>query len=163
MTTKKVAKKRKRAQRKKNKRKKKSPQKRFFDKVKNSNDLPVLHVVVEPEGQAKMSEVILEFAEPLLDQCKGEKSEQTATALAIMIWNLSLLPEKDQDREIEKMCSKLFGSNDAKDYAILVDYATFLMERKKKYYSDNKRAIINYQISGSGKSRRLDVASTLTP
>ncbi len=163
MTTKKEAKKRKRAQRKKNKPKRKSPQKRFLDKVKNSNDLPISHVVVEPEGQAKMSEIILEFAEPLLDQCEGEKSERTATALAIMIWNLSLFPEKDQDREIEKMCSKLLGSNDAKDYAALVDYATFLMERKKKYYSDNKRAIMDYQISGSGKNRRLDVASTLSP
>ena len=161
MTTKKEAKKRKRAQRKKNKRKRKSPQKRLFDKVKNSNDLPGSHLVVEPEGQAGMSEVILEFAEPLLDLCGGEKSERTATALAIMIWNLSLFPEKDQDREIEKMCSKLLGSNEAKDHAAFVDYATFLLERKKKYYSDNKKAIVDYQISGYGKTRRLEVASTL--
>lgn len=163
MTTKKEAKKRKRVQRKKNKLKKESPQKRLLDKVKNSNDLPVSHVVVEPEGQVKMSEVILKFAEPLLDQCEGEESEKTAITLAILIWNLSLLPEKNQDREIEKMCSGLLGSNDARDYASVMDYATFLLERKKKYYSDNKRAIVNYQISGSGKNRRLDVASTFTP
>jgi len=162
MTTKKEAKKRKRIKRKKNKRKNKSPQTRFFEKVKNSSALPVSHVVVEPEGQVRMSEVILEFAEPLLEQCKDEKSAAGATGLAISVWNLSLLPEKSQGQEIIKMCSELTGSDDPKDYDELMDFAKVLLERKKKYYSDNKRAIANYQISGSGKNRRLDVASTLS-
>ncbi len=83
--------------------------------------------------------------------------------MAILIWNLSLLPEENQDREIEQMCAELPGSVDAKASATLMDYAKFLLERKKKYYSDNKRAIVSYQISGSGKNRRLDVASTLSP
>ena len=74
MAAKKKAKKRKRSQRKKNKRKKKTPLARFYEKIKKSDDLSPSLVVVEPEGQARMSEVILEFAELLLEQCKDEKS-----------------------------------------------------------------------------------------
>ena len=132
MTRKKEIKKRKRAQRKKNKQKKESAQARFLKKVKNSDDLPLSNVVVEPEGQAKMSEVILDFAEPILDECENEEAEKIAIAMAILIWNLSLLLEKDQDREILKMCSQLAGSDDATQIAGLMDYANSLLERKER-------------------------------
>ena len=163
MTTKKEAKKRKRAQRKKNKRKEKSPQARFYEKVKNSSTLPVSELVVDPEGQAKMSEMILDFAKPFLDKYKDEEPERKAIGLAIIIWNTSLFPKKEQDREIEKLCSDLTPTDDANDFAALMDHVNILLERKKKYYPDNKRAIIKYQTSGTGKNRRLDVASTLSP
>ena len=61
-----------------------------------------------------MSEVILDFAEPFLDECENEASEKVAVAMAILVWNISLLPESDQVREILKMCSELAGSDDAK-------------------------------------------------
>ena len=163
MTTKKEAIRRKRVQKKKNKRKKKSPQSGFFEKVKNSNDLPISKLVIDPEGEARMSEAILEFTKPFLDKCEDEALERTIIALAILIWNMSLLPGKDREREIEKICSGLSPSDDANDLAALMGYVDIMLERKKKYYSENKRIIIKYQISGSGKNRRLDVASTLSP
>ena len=163
MTTKKEATRRKRAQKKKNKRKKKSPQARYFEKVENSNDLPTSKLVVDPGAEAKMSEVILEFAKPFLDKCEDEASEIKTIGLAIIIWNMSLFPEKNRDREIEKLCSGLSPSDDANDFAALMGYVDILLERKRKYYSDNQRAIIKYQLSGTGKNRRLDVASTLSP
>ena len=163
MTTKKEAIRRKRTQKKKNKRKKKPPQARFFEKVKDSNDLPISELVIDPEGEARMSEVILEFAKPFLDKCEDEASERNAIVLAILIWNVSLFPGKDRDREIEKVCSELSPSGDANDFAALMGYVDIMLERKKKYYSENKRIIMKHQISGSGKYRRLDVASTLSP
>jgi len=162
MTTKKEAKKRKRDQKKEKKQKKESVQARFLKKVKESKDLPVSKVVVDPEGEVKMSEVILDFAKPFLDKCEDEESERKAIGLAIIIWNMSLFSKKDQDREIEKLCSDLSPTDDANDFAALMDHVNVLLERKKKYYPGNKRAIINYQTSGSGKNRRLDVASTIT-
>ena len=103
MTTKKEAIRRKRAQKKKNKRKKKLPQARFFEKVKDSNDLPISELVIDPEGEARMSEVILEFAKPFLDKCEDEASERKAIVLAILIWNVSLFHGKDREWEIEKV------------------------------------------------------------
>ncbi len=163
MTTKKVAKKKKRDKKKKNKRKIKSPQAIFIDKVKNSNKLPVSKMIVDPEGEAKMSEVILDFAKPFLDKCEDEESEKKAIGLAILIWNVSLFPKKKRDQEIENLCSGLSSSEDANDFAALMNYVNILLERKDECYPDNKRAIINYQMSGSGKNRRLDIASTLSP
>jgi len=155
--------KRKRVKKKQKKRKVKSAQAQFMDKVKNSSKLPISKMVVDPEGEAKMSEVILDFAKPFLDKCEDEESEKKAIGLAILIWNVSLFPKKKRDQEIENLCSGLSSSEDANDFAALMNYVNILLERKKVYYPDNKRAIINYQMSGSGKNRRLDVASTLSP
>ena len=120
-------------------------------------------MIVDPEGEAKMSEVILDFAKPLLDKCEDEESEKKAIGLAILIWNVSLFPKKKRDQEIENLCSGLSSSEDANDFAALMNYVNLLLERKNEYYPDNKRAIMNYQMSGSEKNRRLDVASTLSP
>ena len=76
---------------------------------------------------------------------------------------MSLFPEKDREWEIEKVCPKLSPSDDANDFSALMGYVDIMLERKKKYYSDNKRVIIKYQISGYGKNRRLVVVSTLSP
>jgi len=163
MTTKKDAKKRKREKRKKKKRKVTSAQAHFIEKVTKSNKLPVSKMIVDPEREAKMSEVILDFAKPFLNKCEDEESEKKAIELAILIWNLSLFPKKSRDQEIEKLCSGLLPSEDANDFAALMNYVNILLERKQEYYPDNKRAIISYQMSGSGKNRLLDVASTLSP
>ena len=162
MTTKNDAKKRKREKKKKKKRKVKSAQARFIEKVTKSNKLPVSKMIVDPKGEAKMSEVILDFAKPFLDKCEDEESEKKAIGLAILIWNVSLFPKKKRDQEIENFCSGLSPSENANDFAALMNYVDILLERKKVYYPDNKRAIISYQMSGSGKNRRLDVASTLS-
>jgi len=141
----------------------KSGQALLFDKIKKSNDLPGAKIVIEPKGAEKMSEVIMDFAQPFLIESKDEESARKAIGLAILIWNVSLLPESDQDNLIQEICSGLSPSNDATDFSTAMHYVNMLLERKKKYFPNNKRAIIDYQISGSGKSRRLDVASTLSP
>ena len=145
------------------KRKVTSAQAHFIEKVTKSNKLPVSKMIVDPEREAKMSEVILDFAKPFLNKCEDEESEKKAIELAILIWNLSLFPKKSRDQEIEKLCSGLSPSEDANDFAALMNYVNILLERKQEYYPDNKRAIISYQMSGSGKNRLLDVASTLSP
>ena len=162
MTRKKEIKKRKLAKMKKNKKKKSPTLQRFVKKVTSPDDLPLSKVVVEPNGHEKMSEVILDFAEPLLDECENEATERIGIAMAILVWNLSLFPEKDQDQELLKVCSEISGSDDAKQTAELLHHANLLLERKKKYYANNQRCIIKYELSGSGRSRRLDIASTLS-
>jgi hypothetical protein len=64
--------------------------------------------------------------------------------------------------KISTMCSEFARSDDPKDFDELMGYANLLLERKKKHFSENQRAIVKYQISGSGRNRRLDVASTLS-
>ena len=159
---KKDAKKRKKEKRKKNKLKQKSGQALLLEKIRKSKGFPNKRIIVEPKGAERMSEVILHFAEPFLEECKDEETEKKVIGLAILIWNVSLLPKEKQDQSIQKICSGTSPSNDADGFATALHYVNMLLERKKKYFPDNKRAIRNYQISGFGKNRRLDVASMLS-
>ncbi len=52
-----------------------------------------------------MSEVLLDFANPLLDEAKSDKEKRTAITISALIWNASLLPER------EKACYDLAPSN----------------------------------------------------
>ncbi len=46
-----------------------------------------------PAGAQKMSQVILEFARPLLDSADGDAEYRNALAFAVLAWNASLVPE----------------------------------------------------------------------
>ncbi|MFH1673183.1 MAG: hypothetical protein ABIF87_07140 [Pseudomonadota bacterium] len=162
MTAKKDAKKRRRAKRKKNKLKMKSGRALLLDKVKKSDHLAGRKVIIEPQGAEKMSEVLQDFAAPLLNECDDDESVKKALAVAIIVWNLSLLPEKDRAEAIENLSSELAPSDNAADTALTTHYIEMMMERRQKLFPDNKRTIMNYQFSGSGKNLRLDVASTLS-
>ncbi len=61
------------------------------------------------------------------------------------------------------MISDLIPANDISDLATMKYYVNMLLERKKKYYPNIKRAIFDYKFSVSGNSRHLDVASTFSP
>ncbi len=71
---KKDAKRRKRERREKNRRKArlgkgKSGQALLLEKMKKSKYLLGAKFIIEPNGKEKMSEVVLDFAKPLLDEC----------------------------------------------------------------------------------------------
>ncbi len=43
----------------------------------------------------KLSEVILEYAEPLIDAAYEKKEEENAIRLGVTLWNASLLPKQE--------------------------------------------------------------------
>ena len=120
-------------------------------------------IAEKPQDAEKMSEVLLDFVSPLLDVCEDEETEKKAMEFSITVWNAYLLPEKDQDKLIQELISGLSPSSKADDLAMSKYYVDMLMERKKKYFPNNKRLIVDYQISGSRKKRHLSVASTFSP
>jgi hypothetical protein len=163
MVTKKDSRKKRKPRKKKNKAIEKSGQALLLEKIRKSGEFPEALIVVEPEGAEKMSEVILHFAAPLLDKCEDDESERIAVAIAIYVWNLSLLPKNQQKKGIQEICSSYSESKDDNGLAIMMYIVDMLLERKKKHFPKHKRAIVEYQLSGSTKIRRLDVASTLAP
>ena len=48
------------------------------------------------EGLEVMSNVIWEFAKPLLETCQDEAAERKAISMAIFVWNTALLPEPER-------------------------------------------------------------------
>ncbi len=110
----------------------------------------------------KMSEVIIEFADGILRRAKSEEEEKRAIAIACMAWNLALQHE-DKIAELKEDFSEKFSHGDVQLKEDMDDVLTFLIQHKLDYYSHIDRFILNYHISTSGESIRLDIASTIMP
>ena len=105
-----------------------------------------------------MSEVILDFAEPLLNHATDLNSKKVAISTAILCWNIYLMPEKKRQEEIGKVADNLFKTG--MDRKIFEDMASMLFERKRTFFPDINKVIVSYEVLESGDSLRLNVAST---
>jgi len=115
-------------------------------------------VMVNPAGTEKMSEVILRFAEPFKDD-DGLVSK-AMLEIAIIIWNASFMPQAMQRKALEDVVNVLpqDASEARRELFFMVN---MLLERKRQYFSNNKRMIMDYHITESAHSIHLDVVSTV--
>ena len=132
-----------------------------LNRVKKSKHLSNFELIDNPPGTEKMSQVILNFAEPMTDGLSDEDDDafRNIIGLAISVWNASLLPDKEQEKTLEQIVEVVVDS-DAVDLTMLHYFIDALMKRKKKYFFKNKRFIIDYQIITSKRGRHLYVVST---
>jgi hypothetical protein len=134
-----------------------SSQEALFNRIQSSEYFKDSEVIQNDDRLEKMSDVIHRFAEPLRD----ENGDIPANMLrfAILVWNASLLPEDEQEeafRDIMKaLPSKEREFREGALFAIGI-----LLKRKKKYFSDNKRVIIDYEITETKDMLNLNVVST---
>ena len=108
----------------------------------------------------KMSEVILDFAEPLLDALDDDELFENAINCAVACWNLSFLPEKKQQRQLRAMVNEL-GKSDQLTRFEIEDCTRMLLERKRFFFADEKRIVVNYKVVEEGDYQRLLVMSVL--
>ena len=106
----------------------------------------------------KISQVILDFAEPLLDDVDDELFEN-AINCAVACWNHSFLPEKKQQRQLRVMVNEL-GKSDPLARFEIEDCIRMLLERKRILFADEKRMVVNYKIVEEDQ-HHLYVMSTL--
>jgi hypothetical protein len=109
----------------------------------------------------KMSEVILDFAEPLLNTIDDDDELfEEVIRFAVICWNASFLPEKEQK---QILCSMVDGM--AKSDVLLRlsvrDDIRMLLERKKAFFADDKRMLIEFEVIKEKGSRRLLAMSAL--
>ena len=102
----------------------------LLKKVKRYPVLEGKEIQVNSPDRDKMSQVLLDFAGPLLDRCRSEIPVYNIIGLAITAWNLSMLPQADQRRFLEGSPEKLsLGPEDLKEMNNVI---TWLMARKKQ-------------------------------
>ena len=135
-----------------------SGQQILLKRVRASQHLPNAQVIVNPAGTEKMSEVILRFAEPLQDD-DGIVSK-VMIEMAIIIWNASFMPKDMQRKAVEDVVNVL-PSDDREARREMFFIVNMLLERKRQYFSKNKRMIMDYHITESAHSIHLDVVSTI--
>lgn len=149
--------------RKENRAEEKSGRELFLEKVQNLMNIQKEKIAPSANGSEKMSEVILDFAEPLLLLSDDEEFGRKAIRVAILIWNISLLPKEKQEKALQEIYADFSRPDDPDYLAGIKTMINVLMERKRTHFPDNKRTIKDYQISGSGKNYRLDIVSTPSP
>jgi hypothetical protein len=123
------------------------------------DDFQESKILVDPPDKKKMSGVILEFVEPLLENIRRDfELTEKVIAFGILAWNASLLSKKERKATLRELKS-LFPLEHEDDHKIIEDNFKMLLARKKKHFSENKRAIVDFQLYKLGKKLKLDVVS----
>ena len=115
-------------------------------------------VVVEPSGAIRMSDVLQDFAKPLLLESVTDAEVKDAIKFSILVWNASLVPSPKKEDLIGTFIKQLSTPENTESVKSYID---MLLKRKKDKFPNINRAIIDCQFSGSGKNLRFDVASNL--
>ncbi len=127
----------------------------LLQRVRNLGLAPEVRVLKDPAGLEKMSEVIEEFAGPLLEHCSRMDQRRGAIGLAVTAWNLSLLPDEEREKELSQHILPKTGPE-------MKDILTTMVKRKQALYRDIQRLILDYEITDKGKDAlRLTVISAV--
>ncbi len=147
-------------------RRQKKKQKRFEGLKRKLKQGP-LHVqeseiVIEPRGEAKMSDVLTSFAEPYIEFADTKQDHEKVLMLAIVAWNASFLSEQEQKKMLDEVLAARISTGTKKLKAGLKQIMKELIARKQKHFSNYTRKIISFELTDlEGGDYYLTVASTL--
>lgn len=119
-------------------------------------------MVTNPKGEVKMSEVLEAFVEPYLDFIQSSSEREKLFNIAVIAWNLAIMPEKERPSMIDELIK--VGLNEAdplaqQDTREIIDE---LIARKLKFFAKHKRFIVDFQLQDTGNEFHLSVASTFS-
>lgn len=108
-----------------------------------------------------MSEVLIEFIEPYSEFADTEEAYRKLLTLAIIAWNAFSLSEKYQQDMIQSVLDKGMSAGTEELKAGLKEIINALLVRKKMYFSEYTRRIIDFELTDTRKEYHITVASTL--
>ncbi len=139
--------------------------KRLQQKVKNGIEQPGIPTesieFIEALDGVKMSEVIIKLAEPLLKKYgDDDKRIETIVSLTIAEWNRLMLPEDEREKFQDVMVDTLAPPDDeAAMVGSLLYISDLIAERKKKYFPNLRKVILNQELIVSDGNITLNIAS----
>lgn len=115
---------------------------------------------MRPTSGEKMSEVLFRFIEPYWGLAEGKEDYEKLLTIAMIAWNTALLPEGEREEflneKVKPVLSSL-GRGFLQDFKAIVEG---LIRRKERFFSDNRRFIVDYVLSEvRGNRYHLSVAS----
>jgi hypothetical protein len=114
-------------------------------------------VIGTPARQNKMSEVLMDFVEPYSDQWGTAEGLQKLLAVAVIAWNAALVSASERDEFIQRMV-EVFPPEVQSDMKLVIDE---MLHRKVTHFADNRRMIVNYEVTKTPTGPHLAVLSTL--
>lgn len=113
-----------------------------------------------PEGEMKMSWVILKLIKPYFLTCKGMESRlRMLIDLAVVAWNMGFLSREEQTMLQGKWIDTFPVSLDAQDVASLFYMFETLLERQKTMFPDIKNIILAHIVRFRDGQLFLEVSS----
>jgi hypothetical protein len=114
---------------------------------------PNVQLRINPAGVEKMSDVLLRFAEPILDQVAPLHEKKATLLFAITAWNYCLMSLEERSH-MRLSLSHIF--NNARYRA---DFE-MLIQRKTELYPRNRRLFMGLEVAESAGRLQVNVAST---
>jgi hypothetical protein len=107
----------------------------------------------------KLSAVIWDYAEPLLNEARGPTARENAAALSMFCWNASLLPLDKGREQIERAIDRMVkGDKELKQDMLTI--FEMMHARKQLHFANDRRFIIDYHMTRNADSLSLHVIST---
>ena len=119
-------------------------------------------MVTNPKGEVKMSEVLEIFVEPYLDFAQNRSQREKLFGIAVIAWNLAIMPEKERQPMIDQVIKASLKGDDPLAQQDTQEIIDDLIARKQNFFAENKRYIVDFQLQDTGKQFHLSVASTLS-
>ena len=144
---------------KKRKRYKPAHHKRLVSRLEKKGLLKGREILYQPEGYEKLSTVVWDFIEPHRKYATTYEALRKLITLAILAWNASMLPDDKAKDFVEKVVDSQPLSKS--DHDMMISVVKDLIERKKKYFSQYTRDILDYELIETEDEFRLSIVSFL--
>jgi hypothetical protein len=118
-------------------------------------------VVIDPPGMARMSEVLEEFAEPIMKDCDDEHVIRSSYYFAAAAWNMALMPDGMLEKSVSETLDGLVSGDDPEGRAVMREVLLSLLHRKRTLFADNRRFILGLELKRTPTGFHLTVKSSL--
>ena len=107
-----------------------------------------------------MSEIVLEFADNLLQQARTDSAIHASIAIACCAWNLSFFDETQREGNLNIVSNQLGSKNPCANEEVR-NVVNGLVQHKLKHYSHINRYIFDYKLSWFEKNFKLNIVSSV--
>ena len=135
-------------------------EKDFAREVKKKLKNPFDGMIMKKFSKVNMTDVIFEFGEPLLEKFDDIEERHRLVSTVIMLWNVSLLPKKEQQKNLVKLSKEIPSTQFDPEHKSDVKLFDFFMDRKKRLFSNINRYIVRYKCSITPKGLHLNIVSS---
>ena len=115
--------------------------------------------LVNPPNELKISDAIKLILEPYLSSVKTLEDYRNFVSLACTAWNLSLGPQEEWVEEIGLLVSQMPDMDDKTREAMMRTILSLAI-RKHQLYPDNKRSIMDFRVTQTGRNYQIAIASS---
>ena len=119
------------------------------------------HSHIDDQGMEVMSQVIWDFAAPLLETCSDEASERKAISLAIYVWNTAMLPEPQCRHALDAYLAECQKVLPPEELNTLSDYIDRLVQTRRTQFAHNRKKVTNCTFGDYGPDRHIEVGYTM--